>query len=291
MITRPGPTLKQSLIVTKDFAAGEVIYRVSSSRITGPTFALIFRILQEHPVVTALDSDLQEKGTYCAQCLRPIEQDISLEVKDSSHTFPQTYCSKPCMLAAKNQTHALLFTLDNPLPHELAATAPATQASEGRRQAQTKLAEFIKKSGRTTPLLVARFVARQVGIEIQKLASASLLATKSLPIVEFGFTDAEVTSEGYTLSDHIERLRYLEVERTQEEEKLLIDVLRHALPGLEEFMTAQKHAMISGKMAYNAFGICYGGGRDDKVRRNVPIFPFFVVMMLTPTNSKHLASN
>jgi len=276
VITRPGLTLKQSLIVTKDFAAGEVIYKVSSNG-TGPTFCFIFQNLQEHPVVTALDSDLQEKGTYCAQCLRPIEQDISLEVKDSSHTFPQTYCSKPCMLAAKNQTHALLFTLDNPLPHELAATGAATQASEGRREAQTKFAEFVKKSGRTTPLLVARFIARQVGIEIQKLANASLLAAKkSLPVVESDFMDAEVTSEGYSLSDHIERLRYLEVDRTQEEEKLLVDVLRHALPGLEEFMTAQKHATISGKMAFNAFGICYGGGRDDKVRSIFPISRFLL---------------
>src|SRR6266540_285526 len=97
--------LKQSLVVTKDFAAGEVIYKVGSSG-TGIKSGFISRILQERPVVTALDSDLQENGTYCAQCLRPIEQDISLEVKDSSHTFPQTYCSKPCMLAAKNQTHA-----------------------------------------------------------------------------------------------------------------------------------------------------------------------------------------
>jgi len=120
-------------------------------------------------------------------------------------------------------------------------------------------------------LLVARFIARQVAIEIQKLANASLLAARKSPlVVESDFTDAEVTSEGYTLSDHIERLRYLEVERIQEEEKLLINVLRHALPGLEEFMTAQKHTMISGKMAYNAFGVCYGGGRDDKPQTSRP---------------------
>ncbi len=116
-------------------------------------------------------------------------------------------------------------------------------------------------------MLVARFIARQIAIETQKLATASLLAAakKAIPNVEIDFTDAEGTADAYTLSDHIERLRYLEIERNEEEERLLIGVLRHALPGLEEFMTAQKHAMISGKMSYNAFGVCYGGGRDDKV--------------------------
>jgi len=170
------------------------------------------------------------------------------------------------MLAAKNQTHTLLFTLDNPLPPELAGPHPH-QAQHGRREAQASFADFIKKTGRTTPLLVARFIARQIAIETQKLATGSLLAAKkAIPNVEIDFTDAEGTADAYTLSDHIERLRYLEIQRNEEEEGMLISVLRHALPGLEEFMTAQKHAMISGKMSYNAFGVCYGGGRDDKVR-------------------------
>ena len=58
----------------------------------------------------------------------------------------------------------------------------------------------------------------------------------------------------------------LEVKKNEEEERLLIDVLRSAVPGLEGFITGEKHSMISGKMAYNAFGVCYAGGRDDKVR-------------------------
>jgi len=215
-------------------------------------------------VVTALDSDLQAKGTYCAQCLRPIESDISLEVKDSSHSFPQTYCSKDCMLAAKNQTHTLLFTLDNPLPLELAISAGPQPPLGPRREAQAKFANFIKKSGQTTPLLVARFIARQVAIETQKLSLIGLKKTQTT--VEKDFTDAEGHSDGYSLNDHIERLRYLEVKKSEEEEKLLIDVLSSAVPGLEGFITGEKHSMISGKMAYNAFGVCYGGGRDDKVR-------------------------
>jgi import receptor subunit TOM20 len=175
------------------------------------------------------------------------------------------------MLAAKNQSHTLLFTLDSPLPPELAASA-GPFVLEPRRQAQAKFANFIKKTGQTTPLLVARFIARQVAIETQKLTTASLMGVKQnhASVAEKDFTDAEGTADGYSLSDHIERLRYLEVERDEEEAKLLADVLRYAVPGLEGFITGDKHAIISGKMAYNAFGVCYAGGRDDKVCSQLP---------------------
>lgn len=167
------------------------------------------------------------------------------------------------MLSAKNQTHTLLFTLDSPLPPELAATAGPLVPGP-RREAQAKFANLIKKTGRTAPLLVARLVARQVAIETQKLSTASLMGSK-IPEVEKDFTDAEGTSDGYSLSDHLERLRYLEIERDEEEGKLLADVLRFAVPGLEGFVSGGKYPVIFGKMAYNAFGVCYAGGRDDKV--------------------------
>jgi len=221
---------------------------------------------QEHPVVTALDGDLQEKGTYCGQCLRPIEQEISLQLKDSSTSFPQTYCSKACLLAAKNQSHTLLFTSDSPLPAEIPSAPIPPAAHEARRKAQTEFAEYIKKEGRATPLLVARFIARQIAVETQKLVDATAAAAtpKATP-PESDFTDAESATEKYALADHIERFRFLETVKNEEEIQLLINVLSSALPGLEEFMTADRHAVISGKMAYNAFGVCYGGGRDDKV--------------------------
>lgn len=184
------------------------------------------------------------------------------------------------MLAAKAQSHTLLFTLENPLPTELAAQSGGVpqELLDARKEAQEKFAASVKTGGKGIPLLVARFIARQVAIETQKLANASVLGAGALGgspahnrrssigvVGEHDFTDSEGTGDGYTLSDHIERLRYLEVERNEDEEKLLIEVLRLALPGLEEFMTTQKHAIVSGKMAYNAFGVCYGGGRDDRV--------------------------
>ena len=170
------------------------------------------------------------------------------------------------MVLAKNQSHTLLFTLDSPLPIELAASS-APLIVEPRREAQAKFASYIKKTGRTTPLLVARFIARQVAIETQKLSTASSMGSRKAQstVVDKDFTDSEGTPDGYSLSDHIERLRYLEVEKDDEEAKLLSDVLRYAVPGLEGFITGDRHTMISGKMDYNAFGVCYAGGRDDKV--------------------------
>jgi len=45
---------------------------------------------------------------------------------------------------------------------------------------------------------------------------------------------------------------------------LLAKVLATAVPGLEQFVTDERHATLLGKMAYNAYGVCFGGGRDDK---------------------------
>lgn len=71
----------------------------------------------------------------------------------------------------------------------------------------------------------------------------------------------------YSLYDHLERLRYLEVEAPEQETKSLRDVFQTALPGLEAFITDERHAMLKGKMAYNAYGVVYNGGRDDKVHQ------------------------
>ncbi|KAF8204688.1 MAS20-domain-containing protein [Pholiota molesta] len=188
--TTQGQGARQVLVVNKDFAAGEVIYK-------------------EFPVITALDADLQTKGTHCSQCLRSIEPEMSLQLpKDTSTTaFHLTYCSK--------------------------ASPPAPVAQEARREAQTKFADFIKKSGKSVPLLVARFIARQVQGETQKLVQATHPGASA------------VSRENDSLTPN---LAYLEMVPSKEEADLLVN----------------KYATLTGKMAYNSFGVCFGGGRDDK---------------------------
>ncbi|KAH9482351.1 putative protein lysine methyltransferase SET5 [Psilocybe cubensis] len=219
---------------------------------------------QEFPVVTALDSDLQEKGTHCAHCLRPIQPGMSLQdPSDTSSPFRLTYCSKACMIASKNQYHSLLFSLENPLPAEIPTIAQTQEEVNKRAAAQSDFADFIKGEHRLAPLLVARFIARQVAGETQKLVSVTASGMSATSSTD-DFTDADHPIEKYVLADHLERLRYLEIPTNSTETKLLSDVLSTALPGLEAFITEEKYATSCGKMAYNAFGVCFGGGRDDR---------------------------
>ncbi|PPR02662.1 hypothetical protein CVT24_002145 [Panaeolus cyanescens] len=243
----PGQT-RHVLVVNKDFAVGDVIYK-------------------EFPVVTALDPDLQTTGTHCGHCLRPIEPEMSLQLpKDDSsqNAFELTYCSKACMVNSKKQSHTLLFTLDSPLPAEIPAGPPLPTQNEERHAAQEKFAEYIKRENRSAPLLVARFIARQVAAETQKMVDATNPGAKKAAPTEGDYTDSESETERYALADHIERLRYLEVIPNKEELELFTNVLKTGLPGLEEFITEERHITLTGKMAYNVFGVCFGGGRNDK---------------------------
>src|SRR6202034_1962282 len=105
--------------------------------------------------------------------------------------------------------------------------------------------------------LVARFIARQVALETANMIQDSAVTISSdIP---------EADGVRYTLYDHIEKLRYLEVVAPEEEMKLLCGVLQTALSGLEQFVTSERHATLLGKMRYNMYGVCFGNGRDDKV--------------------------
>ena len=69
--------------------------------------------------------------------------------------------------------------------------------------------------------------------------------------------------------DHMERLRYVDTEATQEEKTLLSDVLAAALPGLERLLGDDRHDILKGKMRYNSIGVGFNSGRDDKVRHDI----------------------
>jgi mitochondrial import receptor subunit TOM20 len=182
----------------------------------------------------------------------------------SSSTFHLAYCSKACMIASENQSHKLLFSSEPPMPAEFSVPPPGVK--EARRAAQIELVEFLQKENRASPLLLARFIARQVTAEMQKLTPP---VTKKNNVVENDFTDSDGTDHGYGIGDHMERLRYLETAPDKKEIALLSNVLQLALPGLEGFVLEDRYAILSGKMSYNAFGVSYNGGRDDRVRCRV----------------------
>ncbi|KDQ64301.1 hypothetical protein JAAARDRAFT_187641 [Jaapia argillacea MUCL 33604] len=227
-------TKKKILVADKDFKAGEVIYK-------------------EQPVVAMLDLDLQGQESHCSHCLRQIEKGMAIRPEDDR--LNSVYCSKDCQVRAKSQTQNILFGSESLLPAEL---APEIGPKDERTRAQSAYVEYIKRAGKGVPLLVASFVARQVATETAKMIPGGTGGGSPLA------ADPLTESGDYSFYDHIERLRYLEVPASEEEMQLLREVLKTALPGLEGFITEERHATLTGKMAYNAIGVCIGGGRDDK---------------------------
>ncbi|KAG0703911.1 hypothetical protein DFH29DRAFT_914666 [Suillus ampliporus] len=229
-----GTMSKKVLVVTKDFEAGEVIYK-------------------EDAIVAVLDADIQGKGTHCSYCLRHIETD---PIRPESDRLNSVYCSSDCQTQHKAHSQTLLFTLESPLPAAMAPEMGGT-LREARDNAQKAFVEYLIETKKAASELVARFVARQVSAE-----TAKMLPREMLP----GVASEPVLTDGgeYSLYDHLERLRYLEVKPADRETLVLKDVLQTALPGLEQFLTDERHATFVGKMSYNAFGVYFGEGREDK---------------------------
>jgi import receptor subunit TOM20 len=127
-----------------------------------------------------------------------------------------------------------------------------------RENAQKAFVEYLIQTKKAAPELVARFVARQVSAETAKMLPRGILpSVASEPVLTDGGE--------YSLYDHLERLRYLEVKPADNETRILKDVLQTALPGLEQFLTEERHATFVGKMSYNSYGVYFGEGRENKV--------------------------
>lgn len=136
---------------------------------------------------------------------------------------------------------------------------PSPETLEQRRKAQTEYVAHLKKNDKAAPLLVGRCVARQIHAETLKLVPG--LASSKSDVRTY--TDTE--SDDYGLGDHIERLRYIDVATVPEDSSLLAAVLGAAVPDLNQFINDERMTILLGKMAYNAYGVCFDGGRDDKV--------------------------
>jgi import receptor subunit TOM20 len=165
-------------------------------------------------------------------------------------------------LRAESQT--LLFGPEYAIPAELNPTNQDPEAVKKREDAQIAFARFVRESGRAQVMLVARFMARQVVNETVKLLPTG---HRSAPTQ----TD-EWTEHGYTLFDHMERVRFLELSGKEGEAEHLRAILKANLQGLEDFVTDERYTVLIGKMAYNAYGVSFSGGRDDKVRTTSPSF-------------------
>lgn len=181
-------------------------------------------------------------------------------MKSDGDRLASAFCSKECEAKLKAESQLLLFGPQYAIPIELNPNQDPENAKK-REDAQTAFARFILGSGKTLATLVARFIARQVISETMKL-----LPTNHPSNSPQAAADNEWTTNGYTLFDHMERVRYLESGGKEGEAEQLRSIMKANLPGLEEFVTDERYTVLTGKMAYNAYGISLSGGRDDKVR-------------------------
>ncbi|KEP55343.1 hypothetical protein V565_005710 [Rhizoctonia solani 123E] len=240
------PVLRSTLVSVKDIKTGDVIYT-------------------EKAVVAALDFDLQNLRTHCTHCLRRVDTPISVP----DDPLDATYCSKACQLASKIQSQNVLFGLEPPLPPN--PDEPEKPKAEAelveRRKSQEDFIETLRKNGATRALLVARFIASMIAEQSAKLGAAVNPSSKnSSPADLFGLPEPEGDSTTYSFYDHVERLKYLEITETPaelEEVNALKKVMKNAMEGLEEFV-GDRYPLLKGKMAYNAIGVAFGSGRDDK---------------------------
>ncbi|TFK66582.1 MAS20-domain-containing protein, partial [Pluteus cervinus] len=249
---RPGHPASKVVVLTQDVAAGETIYK-------------------EYPIVTALDPDVQSAGTHCTHCFRTIQPKLSLVLPLDADPLHSRFCSQACLVANKAQSHTILFSQDSPIPEELSVPIPIPEESkQARREAQDKYMAYLKKEGRTAPLLAARFIARQLAAETLKVAGGG--KARKLPGVEHDYMDTDDTE--YVLADHLERLKALDLDSVQPDEEeltLLVEVLKAGFPGLDEFVNDERYALMIAKMRFNSYGVCFDGGRDDRPVQTVPV--------------------
>ncbi|CAK5262874.1 unnamed protein product [Mycena citricolor] len=218
------------LVLNEDIEAGQIIYT-------------------EHPMLTSLDFDLQAAGTHCFQCFKELSDPVSLT---SAAGDKALFCSTKCQNAAKSQWHSFLFTVDPPIPGvpEFAQLAPTPEGLEARREAQSKFAAYLNKDQKAVSSLVAKFIARQ-------------LTAAGQPHAEDDYAQAD-GAQKYAIEDYVERWTTGKGEPSEEEFGLLVNLMRNTLPGLEAFLPQDGHKSLCGKLAFNAFGVTFGEGREDR---------------------------
>ena len=223
---------------------------------------LAHQVKQEQPIVVVLDPDLEGKGSHCSQCLRQIDEGTAL--KPDGDRLASAFCSQECEGKLKAESQLLLFGPEYAIPIELNPNQDPENVKK-REDAQMAFAHFIRESGKTQATLVARFIARQVINETLKLLP-NHPSNSTTPSQAAAAADNEWTTNGYSLFDHMERVRFLELSGKEGEAEQLRSIMKANLPGLEEFVTDERYTVLTGKMAYNAYGISPSGGRDDKVQ-------------------------
>jgi mitochondrial import receptor subunit TOM20 len=180
------------------------------------------------------------------------------------------FCSKACQLSCTSQSHNLLFGNAALLPSDATTKTPIPDDVAKRRDVQIYFAEYIKDSGKLSPLFVARCVARMISNEIVKIAPGSPVSPPPPSDLPEADTASSAASSGaeYTFYDHMDRLRFLEVPPMPAEDteiELLRNVLNSTIAGLDDFIQDERSRVLKGKILYNSISVSFGGGHLDEV--------------------------
>jgi len=248
------------IIITKDIAAGEVIYK-------------------EKPMMATLDPRV-ENTNYCSHCLKRFEGE-GFKGKDKNVIF----CSKECSEESWDKYNKYLYqpTLDDitealksgdkieitnadPVGNEAPATIVAEEKPEGESTEEKKDEEgkenpeeakegkeekeegekkteledvdkfwkLLKETKKTCPILIARFVAKMIDREL----------------------NGKPQSEEYSDWDHLERFKFLdELESSEDDEKELTLIQSIIGKHSNEILPKEYYNMLKGRFLYNIYAI------------------------------------
>ncbi|KAI1319065.1 hypothetical protein EDD11_004954 [Mortierella claussenii] len=138
------------------------------------------------------------------------------------------YCSQSCKVSASQEFHDILCTKD----------------SDDVSSPERSLHEYTKATRNLVPEMLAKFLVKMVHEESLN-------------------SGAE-----YNSFDHMERLRYLEIPPSAEEEKemeLLKVALGSNIPGIDEFITEERYMLMKGRLLYNLYGVSTSLDANRKV--------------------------
>lgn len=156
------------------------------------------------------------------------------------------FCSQQCNLRLKLQTDNFLFGEGPALPLGI-DNEPSSEAKADRKEAQEAFIELWNDSKKTEMILVARLTALQINAEVIKaIPNADSLRTEFPQTCFFG---------DYSVSDHMERLRYIDQESPKTELRAMQHLLAMTMPSLAASHTDERYNIMKGKIAYNRIGI------------------------------------
>jgi import receptor subunit TOM20 len=195
--------------------------------VAGKTFAAGEVIYVEDPIVATLEPNLLLSGEYCSYCMKCLDGTASIFSKKTSNG----YCSSSCEAEAWETFESLLYS---------------DYASSGGSSTQ-KLMKEASAAMSISFVQIAQFLAFMVYEDMKK---------STMP-----------NPEGFGVWDHLERLRYLEIQPTEDDKAhmaMLRDLLSSKVPGLEEFLNEERYLLLKGKFLYNQFAITGNPGANNR---------------------------